>query len=77
MDPVSTAAASTASQGSLSAVASSVAKVGLTSAAFAVTHPATIGFIAGLSTYYVVSKVFKKRIAMPLQPAVQPEMQAA
>lgn len=74
MDPVST----TASQGSLGAVASSVAKVGITSVAFAATHPATIGFVAGLSTYYVVSKVFKSRTAVvPAQPVPQPELQPA
>ena len=77
MDPVSTTAVGTASQGSLSAVASSVAKVGATSVAFAATHPATIGFIAGLSTFYIVSKAFKRRKATPLQPPLQPEQQVA
>jgi len=55
MEPVST------TQGSLAAVGTSLAKVGSTSIAFAAVHPATMGFVAGLATYFAVSKAFKKR----------------
>lgn len=68
---LSTVVASQAS-GSLSSVGASLSNLGMTTKAFVIAHPTTTGFVMGVSTIFLLSRMLKKRRnrkAMALQSA--------
>ena len=57
---LSTVATNQAS-GSLSSVGASLSNLGTTTKAFVIAHPTTAGFVMGVGTVFLLSRMLKKR----------------